>query len=72
MKKFGDEQQFGAKDDGGNNNTYAVVYLKNYTWPGAVTIANVRFTLKLAKRVGMLLFWLRFQGDTSPIFPNKK
>lgn len=32
---------YNPKDDNSGNNVYATVILKNYTWSGAVTVANV-------------------------------
>ncbi|KAM3145625.1 hypothetical protein pb186bvf_002399 [Paramecium bursaria] len=39
VKVIGDGQVYGPKDEG-KNNIYGVALLKNYTWPGAITVAN--------------------------------
>ena len=43
---------YGPKDEG-KNNIYGVALLKNYTWPGAITVANVFIKkIKLVKWMG--------------------
>lgn len=32
---------YAPKDDNSGNNVYATIILKNYTWSGALTVANV-------------------------------
>lgn len=52
VKVVGDGQVYGPKDEG-KNNIYGVALLKNYTWPGAITVANV-FKLKFITLVKWL------------------
>ncbi|CAD8061697.1 unnamed protein product [Paramecium sonneborni] len=40
IKTVGDQMIYNPKDDNSGNNVYATVILKNYTWSGAVTVAN--------------------------------
>ena len=42
---------YNPKDDNSGNNVYATVILKNYTWSGAVTVANVNLHFHLFSKI---------------------
>lgn len=64
---------YSPKDENSGNNVYATVILKNYTWSGAVTVANVLLTqIILVKSMGIFLCWLWIQRYLSGLCSHSK